>query len=61
MNDEVEMVAFMASLGKKKNQALLRSLYLNPQKKFDSTLARATNYMLANEALNSSKEEHDGR
>lgn len=57
--DDVTMVTFMASLGKKTNKPLLRSLYVNPPEDFESTLARAKGYMLVDKALNFSKEDRE--
>lgn len=55
--DDVSLVAFMEDLRKSTNKHLLRSLYLNPLEDFNSTLARAKNYMLVDEVLDSSEGE----
>lgn len=48
------MVAFMACHYKSTNKHLLRSLYINPPEYFDSLLARDKDYILVDEALDSS-------
>lgn len=51
------MVAFIAGLRKNKNKDLIRSLYLTPPEDFDSTMRKAKDHMLAEEALDSSNNE----
>lgn len=59
-SDDVAMVAFTADLKKSKNKDPIRLLYLTPPENFDSIMRRAKNYILADEALDSSdNEEHE--
>lgn len=55
-SDDVAMTTFTKGLKKRKNKNLVRSLYLNPPEDFNSTMAWAKDFMLANEALDSSKD-----
>lgn len=48
---------FTAGLRTNKNNELIRSLYLTPPEDFDSTMRRAKDYMLVDEASNTPNDE----
>lgn len=56
-NDAIAIFAFIRGLKKNKNKELGISPYLNPPEDFNSTMARAMDYMLDDEALYSVEEE----